>query len=68
MDNYKIGDITIMKKGHPCGCNEWEVLRTGADFRIKCRGCGHLVMLSRQKFEKAVKKVIGNTSNEENLQ
>lgn len=56
--DFNIGDIVKMKKAHPCGSDEWEILRVGADFRIKCRGCGHLVMLPRVKFEKNVKKVI----------
>ena len=43
-----------MKKPHPCGCDIWEILRTGADFRIKCTGCGHQVMIPRHKFEKNV--------------
>jgi len=56
--NYNIGDIVQMKKNHPCGGKEWEILRIGMDFRIKCLTCGHLVMLSRQKFEKNMKKTI----------
>ena len=56
--NYNIGDIVQMKKSHPCGGKEWEVLRIGMDFRIKCTTCGHMVMLPRAKFEKSVKKVI----------
>ena len=56
--SYNIGDIVQMKKNHPCGGKEWEVLRIGMDFRIKCLTCGHLVMLSRVKFEKSVKKVV----------
>jgi hypothetical protein len=55
---YNIGDIVIMKKPHPCGGSEWEVLRVGMDFRIRCLKCAHLVMLPRQKFEKGVKKVL----------
>lgn len=47
-----------MKKSHPCGSAEWEVKRIGTDFTIVCRGCGHQVMLSRSKFEKAVKKIV----------
>jgi len=47
-----------MRKVHPCGSFEWEILRVGADFRIKCLGCGRLVMLPRVKFEKGVKKII----------
>jgi len=55
--DFSIGDIVITKKNHPCGGNEWEILRIGADFRIKCVKCGHTLMLSRTKFEKAVKKI-----------
>ena len=39
--DYKVGDIVRMKKAHPCGSYEWDVLRVGMDFGIKCRGCGH---------------------------
>ena len=53
---YYVGDVVQMKKAHPCGCNEWEVLRIGVDFVISCTGCGHRVMIPRPKFEKAVKK------------
>jgi len=55
---YNTGDIVQMKKNHPCGGKEWEILRVGMDFRIKCLTCGHLVMLPRPKFEKSVKKLI----------
>ena len=58
MHKYMVGDIVRMKKAHPCGSDEWEVMRTGMDFRIKCLGCGRQVMLPRPKFEKGVKKVI----------
>ena len=50
--SFKVGDIVKMKKPHPCGSYEWEILRTGMDFGIKCCGCGHFVMLARPKFEK----------------
>lgn len=56
--NYNIGDIVETKKEHPCGSKQWEVTRVGADFKIKCLGCGRVVMLPRVKFEKSVKKVI----------
>lgn len=49
---YGIGDIVKLKKKHPCGSFEWEVLRTGADFRLKCAGCGHQVMVPRRLVEK----------------
>lgn len=55
---YTIGDIVHMKKPHPCGSYQWEVIRVGADFKIKCVECGHIVMLPRVKFEKSVKKKI----------
>ena len=55
---YKIGDIVYMKKPHPCGSHEWVVLRVGMDFRIKCMKCAHMVMLTRARFEKNVKKLI----------
>lgn len=53
---FSVGDIVQMKKDHPCGSNQWEILRTGIDFRIKCCGCGHMVMLPRVKFEKKCEK------------
>lgn len=55
---FYLGDIVQMKKQHPCGSYEWEIIRLGADIKIKCTGCGRLVMLPRQKFEKDVKKII----------
>jgi hypothetical protein len=55
---FYIGDIVQMKKDHPCGSKEWEVIRLGADIKIKCCGCGRLVMLPRMKFEKDVKKIV----------
>jgi hypothetical protein len=53
---YELGDIVRLKKGHPCGSDKWEILRTGIDFGLKCQGCGHRVMIPRVKFEKAVKE------------
>jgi hypothetical protein len=55
--DVQIGDILIMKKAHPCGSKEWEVLRTGADFKLRCRGCGREVMGARSKFEKNIREV-----------
>ena len=53
---YQIGDIIKLKKPHPCGSQEWEILRVGADFRLKCMGCGHQVMVSRKRIpEESVK-------------
>ena len=56
--DVQVGDVLIMKKQHPCGSKEWKVLRIGADFKIKCLGCGHEVMNSRAKVEKNIKKII----------
>lgn len=49
---YEVGDIVKLKKPHPCGSQEWEILRVGADFRLKCMGCGHMVMVTRKLVEK----------------
>ena len=54
---YEVGDVVRLKKQHPCGSSTWKVLRTGADFRLKCEGCGHEVMLPRSKAEKHIKAV-----------
>jgi len=56
-DRFDVGDIIRMKKSHPCGSYEWEVLRTGADFRLKCQGCGHQVMVTRKLVEKNTKEI-----------
>lgn len=56
--NFYIGDIVEMKKDHPCGSKEWEIIRLGADIKIKCCGCGRIVMLTRSKFEKDVRKIV----------
>lgn len=55
---YYVGDLVKMKKKHPCGSDDWEVLRTGMDFRIKCCKCARQVWLPRTDFEKAVKKLV----------
>lgn len=58
MTVYDKGDIVMMKKAHPCGTNRWKITRVGADIKIECQGCGHIVMMTRQKFDKGLKKVI----------
>lgn len=63
--DFSVGDTVQMKKTHPCGGNEWEILRTGIDFRIKCTTCGHMVMLPRVKFEKSVKKILSKADENE---
>lgn len=54
---FEVGDIVKLKKKHPCGSFEWEILRVGADFRLKCTGCGHQIMISRKNVEKNVKDI-----------
>ena len=55
--SYEVGDIVTLKKPHPCGSKEWEILRVGADFRLKCMGCGHQIMIPRRQLEKNVKGI-----------
>lgn len=54
---FQIGDIVKLKKPHPCGSHEWEILRVGIDFRLKCMGCGHLIMVPRKTVEKNARSV-----------
>ena len=65
---FYVGDIVETKKQHPCGDNKWEVIRVGADFKIKCIKCERIVMLPRPKFEKSVKKVIKSAAPVENIE
>lgn len=60
MDDKKIdiGTIVMMKKGHPCGANEWEVVRIGADVKLKCVNCSRIIMMPRVEFNKKIKKII----------
>jgi hypothetical protein len=55
---YFVGDVVKMRKVHPCGGTDWEVMRVGMDFRIRCLTCDRVVMLPRPKFERAVKLVV----------
>jgi len=55
--DIRVGDILDLKKEHPCGSRSWQVLRVGMDFRIRCQGCGHELMLPRSRVEKSVKKI-----------
>ena len=56
--DVRLQDIRVMKKPHPCGSDRWLVLRTGMDFRLRCCGCGHEVLLPRSKAEKSIKKIV----------
>ena len=55
--SYETGDIVEMKKKHPCGSNEWEILKAGADIKMKCMGCGHEVIIKRSLVQKNTKKL-----------
>ena len=58
MTCIKVGDRVEMKKAHPCGSKVWEILRVGADIKIKCLGCDRLVIVPRSKFEQIAKKIV----------
>lgn len=60
---YNIGDIVRTKKQHPCGSKLWEITRVGVDFKLKCQGCGHVVMVERQKALKMITKKIEPNEN-----
>jgi hypothetical protein len=55
--NIEVNDVLVMKKQHPCGANKFYVLRTGADLKVKCLGCGHEFMSPRSKIERKIKNV-----------
>ena len=55
--DVQVGDVLTMKKAHPCGSKQWQVLRIGADFRLRCLGCGREVMTPRIKAERSIRTV-----------
>ena len=59
MDKLQLGDILILKKGHPCGENQWEIVRLGSDVKLKCLGCERVVMIDRPTLLKRIKKING---------
>ena len=64
-NEIRIGDVIQTRKPHPCGSSEWTVTRTGADIKIKCHGCNHIVMLDREAFLKRRKAVISRKDDEQ---
>ncbi len=60
--DVRVGDELVMKKAHPCGENRFEVLRSGIDFRLRCKKCGREVMVPRIKIEKNITKIIREES------
>ncbi len=57
-EKITIGTIVTMKKGHPCGANEWEIVRVGADMKLKCTNCNRVIMMPRIEFNKKLKKIV----------
>ena len=62
IESFALGDVVRMKKPHACGADTWTVTRVGADVKIRCHGCGHVVMLDRLAFLKAAKKILEKES------
>ena len=58
--DIRVGDILVMKKAHPCGNKDFLVTRSGMDFKLECKKCGHVVMIPRHKAEKNIRKVVRN--------
>lgn len=58
INNYKVGDLLVFKKNHPCGGNTWKVLKYGVDCKLECTTCGRVVMISRVDISKRLKKII----------
>ena len=63
--SFQLNDIVVMKKPHPCGENKWQVIRMGADIRIKCLNCGRSILMPRSEFERKMKKVISTSETSE---
>ncbi len=55
---YNVGDIVRTKKQHPCGSKLWTITRVGVDFKLQCNGCGHVIVLQREKALKAITKIV----------
>ncbi len=67
-EDVRLGDLVQMKKAHPCGSQRWIVTRTGADIKMRCEGCGRVVMLDRVVFLKRLKKIIARAPEAEPAQ
>ena len=64
IDTFSLGDRVRLKKPHACGENLWEIVRVGADVKLKCTGCGRVVMLDRLEFMKRAKKLLPSGKEE----
>jgi hypothetical protein len=60
LSEIKLGSKLVLKKGHPCGANEWEIIRFGAICKLKCLGCGREVLMNRMDLKKRIKKVLND--------
>jgi len=56
----KLGDVVRLKKKHPCGSDEWEVVKVGTAIGIKCLKCQRRVLLERSVFERRLKTIVHN--------
>lgn len=61
--NVQVGDVVQTRKDHPCGSNQWQIYRIGADIGMRCLGCSRRVMLPRREFQKAVKRWLSHASD-----
>ncbi len=66
--DIRVGDVVKLKKQHPCGSSLWEVLRIGMDFRLKCEGCGHQIMVPRKLVEKNLRQLIRKDEENKEIQ
>lgn len=62
MEELLLGDLVQMRKTHPCGSDKWTIIRVGADIKIRCSGCGRIVMMDRADFTKRMKKVLAHAT------
>ncbi|MCG4281060.1 DUF951 domain-containing protein [Lacticaseibacillus saniviri] len=60
---YALHDLVQMKKPHACGTNRFEIIRLGMDIKLKCTGCGHIIMMPRRDFDKHLKKILEHHEN-----
>ncbi len=67
MEDVLLGDIVKMRKPHPCGSDEWTVIRTGADIKIRCHGCDRIVMMDRETFFKRVRRLVERSADKEGV-
>jgi hypothetical protein len=64
LSDLALGDIITLKKPHPCGSNNWQIIRLGADIGIQCQGCGHRVLMERRELTKRIKTIAARGKND----